>query len=177
MGTPPRRDGQGGHEVDVIDLYADGFDPRMSTAEHEAYETDDSIVDPLARHYANLVETCEAMVFVYPTWWGGVPAILKGWFEKVLVPGVAFHLDPRTQRVVRDLTGVRRLVSITTTGRSRHHFWLATDQGRRLIHRSLRMSTGIGARSTWLALHDIESSSEFDRGEFLERVRSRLEAF
>ncbi|MCP3857527.1 MAG: hypothetical protein GY698_22830 [Actinomycetia bacterium] len=73
MGTPPRRDGQGGHEVDVIDLYADGFDPRMGTAEHEAYETDDSIVDPLARHYANLVETCEAMVFVYPTWWGGVP--------------------------------------------------------------------------------------------------------
>ncbi len=105
MGTPPRRDGQGGHEVDGFDLFADGFDPRMSTAEHEAYETDDSIVDPLARHYANLVETCEAMVFVYPTCWGG-----------------------------------------------------------------------IRARSTWRALHDIESSSEFDRGEFLERVRSRLEA-
>ncbi len=167
---------QGGHVVDVVDLYADGFDPRMTTAERQTYETDDAIIDPLVRGYASLVTNCEAMVFVYPTWWNGVPAILKGWFEKVLVPGVAFHLDDRTQRVVRDLTGVRRLVAITTTDRSRRQLWVTTDQGRRLIHRSLRMSTGLRARSVWLALHDIESTSEFDRGEFLERVRSRLEA-
>lgn len=166
----------GGHDVDVVDLYADGFEPRMTTAEREAYETDIAILDPLVRRYADLVQATEAMVFVYPTWWGGVPAILKGWFERVLVPGVAFHLDPHTHRVVSDLKGIRRLVAITTTGRSRHHFWLTTDQGRRLIHRSLRLSTGLRARPTWLALHDIESTSEFDRGEFLERVRSRLEA-
>jgi putative NADPH-quinone reductase len=166
-----------GHHVDAIDLHADGFEPRMSRAEREAYESDAPISDPLVRRYADLVEGCEAMVFVYPTWWGGVPAILKGWFERVLVPGVAFHLDPVTQRVTSDLTNIRRLVGITTTRSTRRYLFFTTDHGRRLIMRSLRLSTRKTARTTWLALHDIENTSEFDRAEFIERVSSRLEAF
>ena len=39
------------------------------------------------------------LVFVYPTWWSGLPAILKGWLERVMVPGVGFVFDEQTGKV------------------------------------------------------------------------------
>ena len=53
-------------------------------------------------------------MFVYPTWWSGLPAILKGWLERVMVPGVGFTFDSRTGKVKPGLTHVRRIVGIST---------------------------------------------------------------
>ncbi len=87
-----------GHEVMVLDLYALGFGTAMTPEEREAYHGDSPILDPLVAGHAALVQRTEAIVFVYPTWWGGLPAILKGWLERVMVPGVGFVLDERTAR-------------------------------------------------------------------------------
>jgi putative NADPH-quinone reductase len=67
-----------GHEVDLCDLYAEGFDPVLTAAERRAYNTaypDLSAVEP---HIARL-QAAEALVVCFPTWWYGMPAILKGW--------------------------------------------------------------------------------------------------
>ena len=90
------------------------FTPAMSAEERRAYHTDSPIsLRQVARH-AELVRWADALVFVYPTWWMGPPAALKGWLERVLVPGVAFHLDERTNKVVSDLRHVRTVVGIST---------------------------------------------------------------
>ena len=78
-----------GHEVTTLDLHAMGFQPAMTADERHAYHGDEPIVDPLVAQSAHAVKEAEALVFVYPTWWSGLPAMLKGWLEKTMVPGVA----------------------------------------------------------------------------------------
>ena len=55
-------------------------------------------------------------MFVYPTWWSGLPAVLKGWLERVMVPGVGFTFDAQSGKVQPGLRHVRRIVGISTYG-------------------------------------------------------------
>lgn len=164
-----------GHHVILHDLYAEGFAAVMSAAEREAYHGDSPVLDPLvAEHIADLRD-CEALVFVYPTWWSSLPAILKGWFERVMVPGVGFVFDDQ-HKVRPGITNVRRLVGISTYGSPRWYVKLVNDNGRRTIMRSLRLSTGWRTRARWLALYATDASSPADRDAFLTRVERRMEA-
>ena len=103
-----------GHRVEVIDLYAVGFRAAMSDEERRAYHGDRPILDPLVAEHAAVVARSDLLVFVYPTWWSGLPAILKGWLERVMVPGVAFRFDPASGDVVGNLPHVRRIVGVST---------------------------------------------------------------
>ena len=162
-----------GHTVDLLDLYADGFVAAMSTAERRAYDTDAPILDPQVAAHAELVRRCELLVFVYPTWWSGLPAILKGWLERVMVPGVGFRFDD-DGRVRPGLAHVRRLVGVSTYGSPRGYVALVNDNGRRTITRTLRMSSGWRTRTTWLGLYRMDVRSDSDREQFLARVRDRM---
>lgn len=184
----------GGHSVDVLDLYElheQGFDPVMHDAEWTSYlassfsaETSspdgaaparagDDALDPLLAAHIDLVASAEALVFVYPTWWSSVPAILKGWLERVLRPGVAFAIDERG--VARPaLRRVRRLVGISTYGSSRWYVRLVNDNGRRLVSRTLRICTGGRARTTWLGFYSIDTSDAARREAFLDTVERRM---
>ena len=163
-----------GHDVTCLDLYAEQVDAAMSEAERRAYHTAGPILDPTVAHHAELVRRAEALVFVYPTWWMGPPAVLKGWLDRVLVPGVAFHLDPLTHRVVSELRGIRRVVGVTTYGSSWMSVRFATDGGRRTLLRALRMLCARDCRTAWLALHSAERVTPADRSRFLDRVERRL---
>jgi hypothetical protein len=84
------------------------------------------------RSSPNTPRSCSArraLVFVYPTWWSGLPAILKGWLERVLVPGVGFVLDERTNKVRPGLGQVRHLVGISTYGSPRSYVRSSTTTG------------------------------------------------
>ncbi len=163
-----------GHEVILFDLYALGFRAAMTPEEREAYHGDSPILDPLVHEHAALVQRAEAIVFVYPTWWSGLPAILKGWLERVMVPGVGFVLDERTNKVRPGLGQMRRLVGISTYGSPRSFVRLVNDNGRRVITRALRMSCGLRVRSSWLGLYAVDTSTPAQRREFLARVERRM---
>ena len=163
-----------GHEVVVLDLYALGFRAEMTHEEREAYHGDTPILDPLVADHAALVQRAEALVFVYPTWWSGLPAILKGWLERVLVPGVGFVLDERTNKVRPGLGQIRRLVGISTYGSPRSYVRLVNDNGRRILTRALRMSCGLRVRRTWLGLYAIDTSTPAQRQAFLARVEQQM---
>ncbi len=165
----------GGHEVDVLALADEGFDWRMSTADRRAYHTDDPIVDDQVRRHADAVRQAEALVFVYPTRWFGLPAPMKGWLERVLVTGVAFELHPRTHRVKGTLGRVRRLVAITTYRGSRTEVLRFADGGRRSITRTIRLTCGWRCRTTWLGLYAAPRRSEARRAEFARAVTRRME--
>ena len=157
------------HHVDAFDLYADGFQPAMTREEREAYHTAEPILDPLVRRYAAAVDAADSLVFVYPTWWAGLPAIAKGFLDKVLVPGVAFGFDA-SGKVEARMQHIRRLAGVTTYGSHRAAVALTTDGGRRTIMRALRTTTGLRTRSTWLGLYSMDSSTPEQRAAFLRRV-------
>src|SRR4051812_3036898 len=72
-----------GHDVTLLDLYEEGFRPAMSVEERLAYHGDRPILDPMVERHAGIVKDAQVLVFVYPTWWSTMPAILKGWLERV----------------------------------------------------------------------------------------------
>ena len=160
-----------GHEVTVIDLYAEQFNPSMTSAERLAYETDQPILDPQVQRYADLVKSSEGLVFVYPTWWFGLPAMLKGFLDRVLVPGVSFVLDPATNKVKPGLNHVRHIVGITTYGSTPTAMLLFNDAGRRIIVRGVRLLAPLmRCRRTWLGLHRMDNNSPADRSAFLLKI-------
>ena len=162
-----------GHEVVLHDLYAEEFRAVMSAAEREAYHGDHPVLDPLVQVHIDDVLSAEALVFVYPTWVTTMPAILKGWLERVMVPGVGFKFN-RTGRVVPGLTHVRRIVGISTYSAPRRNVWISNDNGRRTLIRAIRLSTGIRTRSRWLALYTIDATSAAERAAFLGRVGTTM---
>jgi putative NADPH-quinone reductase len=165
-----------GHEVDTIDLAAESFRPDMSREERVAYESDQPILDPMVADHAQRLLAADAIVFVYPTWWSGLPAVLKGWLERVMVPGVGFTLDARTNKVRPGLTHVERIVGISTYGSPWHYVKLTNDNGRRILTRALRMSCGWRTRTTWLALYALDTVDDEHRNRHLDHIESRLAA-
>ena len=92
-----------GHEVEVADLYSEGFDPRLDAA---AFDRETAMacevalpVDVLAEQ-ARLLR-CQGLVFVYPFWWSDVPAILKGWFDRVWTYGFAYAYEADRSRTTQ----------------------------------------------------------------------------
>jgi putative NADPH-quinone reductase len=164
-----------GHDVVALDLYADGFDPVMTREERAAYHGEQPLTCELTQRYADEVRSAQALVFVYPTWWSSVPAILKGWLEKVMVPGVSFVFDEH-HRVRRGLTNVTRIVGISTYAAPRSTVRLINDNGRRTVVRALRLCTGMRTRAKWLALYKLPSTSDHDRAAFLRRVERTMAA-
>jgi putative NADPH-quinone reductase len=162
-----------GHAVTVLDLYAEEFRAAMSLDERLAYHSERPILDPMAERHAGIVKHAEALVFVYPTWWSTVPAILKGWLERVMVPGVGFVFDER-QHVRRGLTHVHRIVGISTYGSPRIYVRALHDNGRRTLLRALRLNTAIFTRRSWLGLYRMDNRTMEQRAAFLRRVDRKL---
>lgn len=165
-----------GHTVDLIDLYADGFRAAMTLEERLAYETDEPILDRQVGDHAVRVQRCDLLVFVYPTWWSGLPALLKGWLERVMVPGVGFTFDETTGKVKPGLGHLRRIIGISTYGSPHRYVWLINDNGRRVLTRALRMSCGIRTRTRWHALYAMDTASPSERQRFLARIERSMGA-
>jgi NAD(P)H dehydrogenase (quinone) len=164
-----------GHEVTVLDLYAMGFQPAMTDAERHAYHGDDPVIDPLVAESVAAVKQAEMLVFVYPTWWSGLPAMLKGWLEKTMVPGVAFVFDEHG-KVRPGLQTVRHIVGISSYGSARPYVKAVNDNGRRILLRALRLNTGWRTSRTWLPFYAIDTSTLEERAAFIAKVERAVGA-
>ena len=80
-----------GYEIHLTDLYGENFNPIINKEELETYLDTELNKKGLEKHIENLL-WCDTLIFVYPTWWYGLPAILKGWLDRCFLPGVAFHM-------------------------------------------------------------------------------------
>jgi putative NADPH-quinone reductase len=162
----------GGAEVRVTDLYADGFDPAFSASERANHLSPGT--DPALDGYAADLRWCDTLVLVYPTWWSGQPAMLKGWIDRVWVNEVAWTLPDGANRLRPELRNVRRLVAVTTHGSSKLINMIEGESGKRTLTRSLRAMCHPLARTTWLALYGVDNASDADRRTFLDRVERRI---
>ena len=164
-----------GHQVNVLDLCGEHFQAAMSPAERAVYETDTPVLDPQVQRYIDLLKASDALVAVYPTWNMGMPAILKGWFERILVPGVGFSLDPETKKVVSGLGHLKHLVGISTYGMPRVGVFVINDAGRRLLTRCIRaMVPNTKCHTHWLGLYGLNRANPAQIVGFIGRVEREM---
>ena len=112
-----------GHHVDDCDLHAEGFDPVMSREDRIEYH-DVAVNRRRVAPYVDRLLAAEALVFSFPVWNMGFPAILKGFVDKVFLPGVSFHLKDNGD-YVPTLHNIKRLGVVCTYGGSR--LWTDSD--------------------------------------------------
>ncbi|MFI0848159.1 NAD(P)H-dependent oxidoreductase [Mesorhizobium sp. IMUNJ 23232] len=164
-----------GDEVRLVDLYAEGFDPVMRPEERRRYN-DGPPADPALTPYVEQLKWAEAVLFVYPTWWYGLPAMLKGFFDRVWATGVVFDLAPQGGIVSR-IPHIRRIGVVTTCGANRFLSILMGQPGRKTILRGIRALCGLRTRTMYLAHYDMDRSTPESRAAFLGRVNRKLKRF
>ncbi|WP_158968238.1 NAD(P)H-dependent oxidoreductase [Chachezhania sediminis] len=166
-----------GAEVEVLDLYAEGFDPVMDGPENAAYLAC-SLGKAHVLDHVQALEWCDTLIFVYPTWWYGMPAMLKGWLDRVLLPGSAFLMPDAEHSDIRPgLTHITRLAVFTTCGAS---WWLTRligAPGRRTLLRGLRILCAKRCRTAFAAHYRMDSSTPDSRARHLTRVVRTLDRF
>lgn len=159
-----------GAEIRVTDLYARGFQPLLTRAEWEGYLDSPANCAPVAEDVAD-IRWCDTLIFVYPTWWYGLPAMLKGWLDRVLLPDVAFLMPDAQNRTIRPgLQHITRLGVFTTCGAS---WWLTTlvgAPGRRTLLRGVRFLCAPRCRTAFAAHYLMDSSTPESRARHLARV-------
>jgi NAD(P)H dehydrogenase (quinone) len=160
---------QHGHEIDACDLYAENFPAIMSRADRLLYH-EIPANRALARPWIERLEAAEALVMVFPTWVFAPPAILKGFCEKVFVPGFAFELvDGKVRGAMRHL---KRVGGVSTYGGTRGRAFLAGDPPRKLLTRILRAYVGPAVPVSFMGCYDMNRIDEARGRAFLDKVRA-----
>ncbi|HEX3861132.1 MAG TPA: NAD(P)H-dependent oxidoreductase [Stellaceae bacterium] len=168
---------QRGHEVDDCDLYAEGFEPRLPPAERRAYNTKNPDLSAIGNHVARL-QAAEGLVLCFPTWWYGMPAILKGYFDRVWTTEVAFTLPEGGGAIRPALRNIKQFWVVTTLGSP---WWLAVlvlrNPVKTVLLGGLARLCGHGVKTRYLALHNIDGASRARCAAFLARVQRAFARF
>ena len=160
-----------GHEVRSIELYQDEFNPVLSLEEWNSYlEDTDKNIAAVREHIDGLV-WAEALVFVFPTWMYGPPALLKGWLERVWLPDVAFAIPTGKQkRAQGKLRNIKRFCVITTSGSPRWWLWLIGNPGKRMLFNGYKILFNKYCKLKWFQLYNMNHVTEQDREAFFGKI-------
>ena len=162
-------------EVRLLDLYAEGFDPVLSADERRAM--DRAPTDAKLAPHIDHLKWADAILFVYPTWWYGLPAMLKGWLDRVWATDVAFKLPSGGGRIVSLVPHITRIGVITTCGAPWWWSVVIGQPGRKTLLRGVRALCARRCRTFYLAHYLMDVSTDASRAAFLEKVRARLARF
>lgn len=165
--------GKAGWDVDDCDLNAEGFSPVLTEAERRGYHEIGSNIAPVAG-YVDRLRAAEALVMVFPVWNFGYPAILKGFLDRVFLPGVSFRLEDG--KVKPNLTHIRKLAAVTTYGGTRMRAMLVGDPPRKSVTRAV-WHVCRPDKMKYLALYDMNRADAARRGAFLDRVGREMAGF
>ncbi len=170
---------EGEGSLRVLDLAPD-FDPLLSLeewqrfhdskADHSEHANDS---DELKDHFAAL-QWATRLVLVYPTWHGGQPAAVKGWFDRIWMNGIAWELPDGKDRLRGLLKNIRRIDIVTTHGSSRLINTLQGNPGRITVFRNLRLMCHPLCRTRWTALYKLDQQTPEAISAWLEEIEERF---
>lgn len=163
-----------GHSVDLLDLYREGFDPRLTEQERRGYfdtPYDTSAADAIVAR----LRAADGLILVFPQWWFNFPAILKGFFDRVFAPGVAFDHEQSGGRIIPRLTNIKLFWALTTTGSP---WWVVKlymgNPVRRLLKRGIAAFCAKDVQFRMLSLHDMDRVTPAQRTAHLARIEKAL---
>ena len=161
-----------GPDIDFLDLNAEGFNPVLSGQERALYH-DQECNREQVQPYVDRLNAASTWILQFPTWNFGPPAILKGFLDRVFVPGSAFDLS-NPKKTAPLMTHLERVIGIVTYGQPRHIAWWMGDPPRKLVKRHLPWYAGGGARVDYHALYHVNALTEQKGQAFIERVANAL---
>ncbi|MBS3847085.1 MULTISPECIES: NAD(P)H-dependent oxidoreductase [Devosia] len=166
-----------GHSVDALNLYDEEFPAVLTREERLGYHEVPDNITPAIAPYVERLRAADALVVVHPVWNYGYPAILKGYFDRVFVPGVSFTMEGGDDRgrLVPCLTNIRKVAFITSYGGNRLRSWVMGDPPRRLAMR-WGWAT-FRSRPRYLALYDMNNCTPTRLEGFIDNVRTEMSAF
>lgn len=160
-----------GHTVDAMNLYEEGFEATMSREERLLYHEVPDNLTPAILPYVERLRAAEAVVFIHPVWNYGYPAILKGFFDRIFIPGVSFVLEDGKLRPILEK---QKVVFVTSYGGDRLRTMLMGDPPRRLARRWAWATFGTPRPPKYLALYSMDRQSEAGLKGFIDKVRREL---
>ena len=163
-----------GHEVDDCDLYAEGFSPVLTREERLGYHDVPGNRAPVAK-YVDRVLWAEALVIITPVWNFGFPAMLKGFFDRVFLPGVSFGMVDGM--VKPQLHNIVKLGALVTYGGNRFRAILMGDPPRKIVKRVIRSVIKPFAPVLYLAQYDMNRADAAARAAHLARVAAAMRSF
>jgi len=170
-----------GHEVDALDLYQEQFDAVLSREERLNYHDIPGNLTSAVKPYVDRLRAAEAIVFVHPVWNYGYPAILKGYFDRVFLPGVSFVLvggnGSDTGKLVTNMKNIRKVAFVTSYGGDRFRTMIMGDPPRRLARRWAWATFGTLMPPKYLAFYDMNNATPERLNAFIEKVRGEMAAF
>ncbi len=154
----------------LIDLYADGFDPVLSREDLAVYNQGGT-TDPLVTTYNQYLDDTDRIVFIFPIWWYDMPAIMRGFLDKVLLSGSAYVAGDSGLYPLRN---VKKTFLFTTSSTPTESLIMDFGDPMRnaMISSTLEICGFHNAR--WLNLGGIESTDEFTKLDHLTKVRELL---
>lgn len=166
-----------GDEVVDFDLYEMKFNPAMDAEERRSHFEVSRIPKDL-QVYIDALRWAEACVFCFPTWWSGMPAMLKGYFDRVWRPGVAYELPPDGSLIKPALLNIRRMGVVTTCGSP----WWYTEvymqnPGKKVLLRGLKTMCGRNVKHLYLTRYSVEAISNEQREIFARKVERHFARF
>ncbi len=163
-----------GHDVFLENLYAQNFNPTLTPRERETYYDGPYDAARVADQVDHLL-AAEAIVLVFPTWWFGFPAVLKGWFDRVWGPGIAYDhardFGPITPRLKR----LKRMLVITTLGAPWWVDWIVMRRPvKKIVKIALLSTSAPDCRFEMLSLYKSEKLTPDKVERFANRIKKVL---
>lgn len=163
-----------GHQVDLLHLDRDGFNPVMTAADLKAFR-DKRPVDPQALDYQRRLALADHLVFIFPVWWELMPALTKGFIDKVIFPGAAYDYSNPENTRMRPLWARLKGVSILTTMNTPR--WLYALLFGNALKKALVLGTfwKLGYRNVkWLSFNEVKAVPRPRRERWLEQLEHRF---
>ncbi len=158
-----------GLEMRVIDLDAEHFDPRLTLHEKQ-HHLDDPVTKPGHEAHIDALQWATRLVLIYPTWYGGPPARLKGWLDRVWMTDVAYRLPEGATRIVANLRNIRSIEIVTTHGSGRLVNLVQGEPGRLMLLRTIRLLCHPLCRRRWRAIYGVDSADPADLTNWLDEL-------
>ena len=118
-------------------------------------------------------EAADVLVVQFPTWCFGAPAMLKGFFDRLFMPGVAFDISDPAQ--VKPMLGnIKKIAGIVTYGRPRHMALWMGDPPRKIVTRYVRWFAAAGRARDYHALYHLNVATDAQRAGFMDKVERAL---
>lgn len=165
---------KGNHEIDLIHLDRDNFNPVMTAADLKGFR-DKKPVDPQVIEYSNRIKNADHLVFIFPIWWELMPAMTKGFIDKVIFPGVAYDYTNESNTRMKPLWENLKGVTIITTMNTPQ--WLYLLLFGNAIKKAMIAGTfwKIGFKNRkWISFNQVKMVSHDKRKKWLSQLEKKI---
>lgn len=167
---------KGKHHVDLIHLDNDNFNPVMSKGDLKAF-VDHTPIDPQVIDYSNRLKNADHLIFIFPIWWDLMPAMTKGFIDRVLSPGIVYDHHHRGFGLIPLLKSLKGVTIITTMNKPRIMYSLLIGN---LIKKAMLRSVfkTMGYKNlNWISHNMVKSVTQKKRVKWLNDLEKRFTDF